>query len=172
MSRLTAADVRSRLSYDPDTGTLTRLAFTDARGRRFAERPVRTVAGPNNENRRYLQISLYGSPYLIHRVIYLIVTGRWPRHDIDHVNGDCRDNRWSNLRAASRSQNCANRGAAPSNRSGYKGVSLCADTGLWRARIKFKGKQTCLGRFVSPAEAHVAYDKAARRIHRAYARME
>jgi len=168
VSRLTAEDVRSRLTYNPDTGALTRRAFIDAGGRCHPERPVRMMGATS----RYIQISLYGQPYLVHRVIYLMVTGRWPKYDMDHINGDVRDNRWANLRAASRSQNCANRGAAPSNRSGYKGVSLCADTGLWRARIKFKGKQTCLGRFASASEAHAAYGKAAKRVHGPYARTE
>jgi len=168
----TAAAVRSRISYDQATGVLTRLAFTDEAGRFWKERPVRVVTAPDKAGRRYLQISLFGYPYLVHRVVYLIVTGRWPRRDIDHVNGDVTDNRWSNLRPASRSQNCANRGAAPSNRSGYKGVSLCADTGLWRARVKFKGRSTCLGRFATPEDAYVAYTKAARRVHGQYARAE
>jgi hypothetical protein len=172
VSRLTAAKARTRLSYDPVTGVLTRRAFTDAVGKHFAERPVRVMTVRNGANPRHIQVSLFGHPYLAHRVIYLITTGRWPKHDIDHINGDPTDNRWSNLRAASRSENCANRGTAASNRSGYKGVSLCADTGLWRARIKFKGKQACLGRFASPFEAHAAYVVAAKRVHGPYARAE
>jgi HNH endonuclease len=168
VSRPTAADARSRLSYDPDTGALTRLAFTDTRGKFHRERPVRMTPRRNGYN----QVSLLGYPYLVHRVIYLIVTGRWPKHDIDHINGNPADNRWSNIRPATRSQNSANKGRDPVNTSGYKGVHLCGFTGLWRARIKFKGKSTCLGRFTSPEAAHAAYAKAARRIYGAYARAE
>lgn len=129
------------------------------------------VASPNG-NHGYNQVSLLGRPYLVHRVVYLIVTGRWPRHEMDHINQDKTDNRWSNLRTASHSQNGANKGRGRTNRSGYKGVHLCSFTGLWRARIKLKGKSTCLGRFTSPEAAHAAYAKASRRIHGAYARAQ
>ena len=168
----TAEQARARFLYDPATGVLTRKAFTDKSGRLFTRGAGRQVTTVSKHGRGYLHVALCGRPYLVHRVIFLMQTGRWPRFDVDHINGDCADNRWLNLRPASRSQNCANRGAAPSNKSGYKGVSLCADTGLWRARIKFKGKQACLGRFPSPFEAHAAYVVAAKRVHGQYARAE
>lgn len=166
--RPTAADARATFSYDPDTGILTRKTYLDKRGQPFTRGAGRIIT-PTAQ--KYTLVKLRGTPYPIHRVVYLLMTGRWPRVDIDHVNGDRKDNRWSNLRLASRSQNCANRGPAPTNRSGYKGVSLCANTGLWRARIKYQGKQTCLGRFTTPIEAHAAYAAAATRIHGEYARI-
>jgi hypothetical protein len=172
VNKPTATDARARFSYDQETGHLTRRAFLDVRGQMFTRGAGRVVTKFNTTGPGYLQVSLCGRPYLVHRVVYLMMTGRWPRKEIDHINGDRTDNRWVNLRVASRSQNGANKGISQANNSGYKGVHLCSFTGLWRARIKMKGKSTCLGRFPTPEEAHAAYVVAAKRVHGPYARAE
>ena len=60
--------------------------------------------------------------YSAHRLARLYQTGWWPPAHIDHVNLDKADNRWSNLRAATRSLNGANRFRQANNSSGFKGV--------------------------------------------------
>lgn len=57
-----------------------------------------------------------------HRIIWLYVTGFMPREFIDHINGNKDDNRFCNLREASRGQNGMNRPANLSNLSGHKNV--------------------------------------------------
>jgi HNH endonuclease len=62
-------------------------------------------------SRRYLQVHVDRKFVYVHHVIYRMMTGCavLAGEQIDHKNGDGTDNRWANLRIASRSQNMANR---------------------------------------------------------------
>jgi hypothetical protein len=75
------------------------------------------------------------------------MVGGWPSADIDHVNQDRSDNRWVNLRAASRSQNVLNSGLHKNNTSGFRGVSWCKTRCRWVAHGKLDGKFYNLGLF-------------------------
>lgn len=77
-----------------------------------------------------------------------------PSGIVDHRNGDPLDNRRSNLRLASRSQNAANMA-----KRGLKGVSRAGNR--WLARIRVNGNCLNLGCFQTPQEAASAYNKAA-----------
>lgn len=76
----------------------------------------------------------------------------------DHKNGNKLDNQRANLRLATVSANNANR-KLPRNSSGYRGVYKNLDK--WTAQIAINGKPKHLGRFTTPEEAAVAYNKAA-----------
>lgn len=90
--------------------------------------------------------------------------------DIDHKNREGLDNRFDNLRHATRSQNSANRLEGINNTSGYKGVkSDPMREGVWIAQINENGKRTGLGYFNSPEEAALAYNEAAIRIYGEFA---
>jgi hypothetical protein len=82
---------------------------------------------------------------------------------VDHRNGDGLDNRRSNLRLATVSQNAMNkkRCRRPTV-SGYKGVAWRHERSTWIARIYLDGRQIYLGQFGSAQEAARAYDAAAR----------
>lgn len=97
--------------------------------------------------------------YLLHRLITRVPVGR----QIDHKNRDQLDNRRSNLRIATPSQNSANKVAR--GISGLKGVH---DTRRspplkkpWAAHIQSQGKKKNLGYFATAEEAGRAYDAAA-----------
>lgn len=78
--------------------------------------------------------------------------------EVDHISGDGLDNRRLNIRAATRQGNAANIGPQRNNASGFKGVVWQPDRGKWAAY----SRRRFLGRFVSPIEAALAYDRAAR----------
>lgn len=92
------------------------------------------------------------------------------RH-VDHINGDGLDNRRSNLRLATHSQNLWNQRRRKDNRSGLKGASFIKKYGRWQAQIKTFGKKKHLGYFDTAEEAHAAYCTAAEIYHREYTRV-
>jgi hypothetical protein len=83
---------------------------------------------------------------------------------IDHINGVPIDNRLSNIREATNTQNQRNRGARHgpirSNRTGYRGVSR-KSASSWVAQISGRS----LGTFKTALEAHMVYETAARELH-------
>lgn len=87
---------------------------------------------------------------------------------VDHINGDKLDNRRSNLRLATRSDNEANKKKRRTQSGGptsskYKGVSKVTDgrKKCWRVTITREKHSTALGAFYSEREAGEAYNKAA-----------
>lgn len=116
----------------------------------------------------YIYGTIDGKSLLAHRAAFAIVSGRWPSEQIDHINMDRSDNRWSNLRETSRQQNMWNT-QSRTGTSSYKGVSYRKDRGVWRANIFIDGKQKSLGVFATEIEAARAYDLAAKQAHGQFA---
>lgn len=88
-----------------------------------------------------------------HTMIQHMILGRpIDGREIDHINRNPMDNRRCNLRFATRSENCINRGSTTGR---LKGIQ--ARGKRWRAQITHHGKITCLGTFDTPEEAHQAY---------------
>ena len=69
-------------------------------------------------NGGYLEGKILGKYYKAHRVIWLWMTGEWPKEQVDHINHDRTDNRWCNLREASRLENYRNQSQYKNNKSG------------------------------------------------------
>lgn len=84
---------------------------------------------------------------------------------VDHKNGDTLDNRRANLRAATNSQNQANRHSLPPNKSArYRGVTWHKQCGKWQAAIKCNQKNHHLGLFDDIEDAARAYDQKAKEL--------
>jgi hypothetical protein len=167
---LTAEYVRSILDYNPETGVFTWRWRSDAQTRwntHYAEQ----VAGSKNSN-GYIIIHIGDRRYRAHRLAWLIATNAWPKNLIDHIDMDRSNNRLSNLREATHSQNKANRCKPSHNKSGYKGVSWSRTTNKWLAQIVVDGRPIPLGRFDDVEEAAMAYAKAAREIYGEFSRIE
>ncbi len=102
-----------------------------------------------------------GKKVLMHRQIL----GAKEGDEVDHINREKLDNRRSNLRFVTRSQNMHNRPRQKNNTSGAKGVShdpTHRGKKKWRASIQVNGRYKLVGRFVTMEEAVAAYDDAAR----------
>jgi hypothetical protein len=162
-SRLTRARLRELLHYNKKTGEF-RWRKRNANGAR------RDLSAGHLSVRGHLFISIDQRLYPAHQLAWFYVTGRWGKPEIDHRDGDGSNNRWNNLRRATRSQNNANRRRPRHNTSGYKGACFCPESGKWRAMIGRNGKTINLGRFKTPQEAHEAYLKAARKLFGKFAR--
>lgn len=152
-TKMTHERLREVLHYDPSTGVFTRLV---SRGRA----KIGAVAGGINGH-GYRRIMIDRKRYHAHRLAWFWMTGEWPAAEIDHWNLNRADNRWGNLRVATRSQNKANTRAYATNTSGLKGVSWDAQNSKWRAQIVINGKQISLGRRDTREEAAAEYADAA-----------
>lgn len=162
---LNADQLRALLTYDPTVGTLTwkprDLAMFNHCGRaklwnaRFANRPVCLWS----DNDGYARFRILGRKLRAHRVIWMLVTGDIP-DQIDHINGDRSDNRWTNLRSVSVEQNNKNKAINSNNSSGVTGVYWDAKNSNWRAKIRVRGRAISVGSFALFEHAVAARKKA------------
>lgn len=157
---ITAQRARDILNYDPETGTL-RWKISNLGGTVRAGR----IAG-SFDREGYRRIRLDGSDYRGHRIAWLRFYGEWPAGILDHLNGVKSDNRITNLRLASNSENAQNRRFGNQNSaSKLLGAHWNKTANCWQSGIKFGGKIHHLGLFATAEEAHEAYKAAKRRNH-------
>jgi hypothetical protein len=152
-SDLTLSFVLEMLEYDSATGLLLQKKA----------RPkikVGSIAGAVTPfGYRYIQLK--GRKYAAHRLVWFIENGHFPPHDIDHIDGNKLNNQITNLRAATRKQNCENKGAQRNNKLGLRGVSYNTRLKKYIAQIQHNGTNHHLGVFLDPHAAHKAYLEAA-----------
>jgi len=155
---ITQEQLKKIRRYDPETGLFYRTVFTSRTGN---IRPIQEIVVGSLSAKGYLHCTIYGKPYLVHRLVFLYMTGQFPpvQLQIDHINGVKTDNRWCNLRLATNAENCRNRGPQKSNTSGYKGVTRRKNR--WIAQITHNQKVIHLGMFDTPTAAATRYNQAA-----------
>jgi hypothetical protein len=147
--------LRRILHYESGTGVFT-WRVSPARNVRVGD-----IAGYHDQ-RGYRHIGIGDREYLAHRIAFFYMTGEWPP-EIDHINRDPSDNRWSNLRAVTHAQNMANMSLHSNNTSTYTGVSWHKQRRKWIAQIRVKGRVISLGRYSLPEEARAAYVAASKK---------
>ncbi|CAI2490443.1 Uncharacterised protein [Serratia ficaria] len=110
----------------------------------------------------YHSMVISGKRYYAHRLAWLYVNGSVDGVEIDHINGVKHDNRISNLRIATHSQNQMNRKKPKNNTSGFKGVSWSKRAKKWRVDICANGVRKTIGLFeekIAAIEAHSKYSE-------------
>lgn len=163
----TTKRLREVFHYDKNTGFFHRKKKTGYKGRIGA-----IVGGLKQHGYISIQIDRYRD--YAHRFAWLWVTGKWPK-EIDHINGNRSDNRWINLREATRFQNNGNRKLAFKYKNYHlpKGViQFKTKTGELRysGRITIRGKQVWFSRKTTIQEAHKDYMTAAQKYFGEFAR--
>ena len=158
---VTQSRLKELLSYNPATGLFVWLQ------QRHPRYPVGSQAGIS-ETRvpgyGYVIISLDGMPYKAHRLAWLYVHGEMPAAIVDHINRDKADNRISNLRLATRSENARNINRRRDNTSGITGVNFLPKTNRWTAKLTINGWNHFLGSFATKEEAVAARLKAEKKM--------
>ena len=125
-------DFLEHFRYDPDSGVLYRIKRT---GNNWKPGPVTP-----SRNDRYVGFRFRGQICRVHRAAFFYMTGKWPEGEVDHIDLDPFNNRWDNLRSASRSQNGFNKGAQVRNITGHKNVFITPH-GTFQVRISAFGDE-------------------------------
>ncbi len=112
------------------------------------------------EKTTYAVATVDGKRVSLHRLIMGLTD---PKIQVDHRDRNGLNNKRSNLRIATKSQNMANRGPDKNNTSGFKGVHSHTKKGysFWRAEITVNRKRIALGQRVDKEKAARLYDEAA-----------
>jgi len=150
--------------YNPQTGQVTwkyRPDLPNKWNARFAGKSAGTI---NDEG--YLCLEWQEDGVRIRHpaalVIWFMQTGAFPDHEVDHENRAPLDNRWANLRAATRSEQTQNR---------ERRMARPLPIGVKKAYNRFEASITInkqriyLGMFATAAEAGQAYLDARERHH-------
>lgn len=150
------------LHYEPGTGV-----WTSKKSGRVVGYIIK---GSGKRNIPYNGVSVAKHQYLSSRLAWFYMTGHWPVFEIDHRNTDSLDDRWDNLRQATRNQNEANKSAYRNSRSGFKGVFIRSDGKICVA-IRRGGKRVDLGRFPTVEAGAAAYAAAAKTVDGEFLRL-
>ncbi len=164
--RLTKKRLKEVLNYDPETGIFTRKEARYCSMRVGEVLSGKLVGG-------YMATSIDGKHYGLQRLAWLYMMGHLPSKQIDHINCIKTDNRWANLRLATRSQNKINSPRYKNNTTGVKGANYSFSNPLpFRSRIGVNGKRVHLGYFATAKEAKAAYSIAAKYYYGEFARTD
>lgn len=143
---ITHDELKRLLHYDPESGVFTHLV---------ARQRVRVGSEAGGVcSLGYRRIKLNRMSYFAHRLAWFYVHGVWPTGDLDHIDGDPRNNRISNLREASRAENLWNQRISKNNTSGHHGVTRRGNR--WIARLMVNRRYISLGSYSSAEEAAAA----------------
>lgn len=158
---LTQERLKQVVSFEPTTGVFTRIL-----------KAKRAVIGRElgyKKSNGYIALSIDGQKYFAHRLAWLYVYGEFPKHDVDHIDGDRANNKIENLRDVTRSVNLQNLKAAKSHNksTGVLGAYLHI-SGKFMSRIQVNKKDVYLGLFETAEQAQQAYLTAKQQFHKGY----
>lgn len=147
---ITQKQLKEQAHYNPVTGVFTRLVAVSRKSH---------VGDTDCAYSRGYKIFCLSETHFSHRLAFLYMIGWIPR-EVDHINHIRHDNRWCNLRIATRKTNARNQSISCKNTSGFTGVSWAKVHNKWSAQIKVDGKKTHLGLFEDISKAIAARVKA------------
>lgn len=162
----TRRQLMESVHYDPKTGLFTR---------KWKTRPTFEDIG-SKKRHGYIVFQVCGHRDYAHRFAWLYMTGEWPK-ELDHINGDRSDNKWFNLRKATRFQNNGNRKFNLKKKHNHlpKGVIQRKNRGgtiSYYGRIVVNNKQIWSTAQSNPEAAHDLYMNLAKKYFGKFARAE
>jgi len=112
-------------------------------GIRYAVRSFKLIPGRRSNGGKQIKVKLH----------HCIIGKPLWKKEVDHINGNCLDNRRINLRIISHRENCRNN---PNTRNGGF-VGINRNGKKWGVQIMKNGKRCWIGRFLTPTDAQQAY---------------
>ena len=150
--------LRRKFVYVAETGKIFRR-LGDDKYFELGREAFKSISGKG-----YLGGSFNRQKFLSHRVAWALFYGEWPHGQIDHLNGNRKDNRINNLRVVSNLENCRNLGRRsvqnPDRDSGVNGVYWHKKNQKWVARLKTNGVWIYLGSHTDLEQAVAARRRA------------
>ena len=137
-------NISEYLQYNPETGIITWIKKPSYKVQ------IGNIAG-NLHSLGYLQMGFKGKYYKAHRLAWFLYYGSWPTNHIDHINGIKTDNRISNLRDVTRSENLLN--CKGHREKTVKYYTYNKTKQVWIVQKRIEGKRTHLGCFDSEEKA-------------------
>jgi len=125
-------DLNELFYYNPKTG---KVYWKVTKGPHAKEGKEITYISKSPNKCGVHKVKIDGQLYLLHRVIWKMMTGRWPKDQIDHINGDSLDNRWCNLREVTSKENSRNVSRRSNNTSGVTGVYWHKRDKVWHPLV-------------------------------------
>ena len=155
--------LRQLLRYEPETGKLFWLrrdvcffgnslspdGYCKSWNSKYADKEALTSTNVHG----YKAGRILNKTLLAHRAIWAIMMDKFPDDQVDHINGIRTDNRFSNLRSVSQSENAKNTKMPASNTSGNTGVRFDKIRKKWSAQIVLDRKMIWLGYHPDKASA-------------------
>ena len=142
-NKMNADFLASKVYYDETSPTYLRWKETRYSAPSGIKIPITyagSVAGVQSEDpKRYSVVRIEGCNYSVHRVIYVLMVGEIPdRHVVNHIDGNIKNNRISNLEVCTQTENCRrkklhNGSLMKNNTSGVNGVSFDKESNSWNA---------------------------------------
>lgn len=164
MKRISHKELLALVRYNPNTGKWTRISNRFGRGWKRERVGYIMPTG-------YRRVKIANKRYMSSVLAWFYMTGKWPKRIVDHKDNNKTNDRWKNLRLATRRQNRVNSKCRKDNKSGFKGVHR-RKNGQFAAVISNRNVHTYLGNFVDPREANRAYLSEAKLRYGEFARAQ
>lgn len=162
MNAVSIEYLRTRLSYDPETGCFSwlprpRSDFNSLRAYAVWVARYQNKQAFTATNAKGYRVSRFDNKTpLAHRVAWALHHGVWPDGEVDHINGDPADNRIDNLRVVSAQGNARNKRRDHRNTTGVPGVYWHKEAGKWCAGINKREKLGYFSNFEDAVKARKA----------------
>lgn len=161
----------TKIKYPSKEELETLFYLENSTGRLFRKQKSGKLKEVTGKANNYYQVCINYQRYQVHNIIYIMYYGKLPESgEIDHKDRNTLNNKPSNLRPASYSQNRANKSAYSNNTSGYKGVSKHGNK--WRVQVYLNNERFDKSGFDTPEEANEYAIALRKSIHGEFARHE
>lgn len=145
--------ISDNFKYNKDTGIVERFDL-GVGVNRFG------YLSKSSKHRSYVRFSVCNKSLYAHRIAYFLIKNEMPLGEIDHIDGNGMNNKWSNIRVVTHSGNAKNQKKNERNKSGVTGVHWDSVNNKWYAQITVDNKPVFLGRHKEKRLAELSRIKA------------